>query len=227
MSQKIEVALPVDGRYSDPTHTSTYILLYPKMSSLSITEHGPVGAAAPLWTWLAPLVTLVIAVLIALLNAAAANTLHSRSPLEILQEEMTEMKRQMTTASRVSESEALDLRESIMQIDTLYKSSREEIAAANAELVALKSVVCDLIALRYDGSTRRQGGGGNVRAALNAIRGQGLFERLGVPAYFVAPDDNQIHRSVPIDWDKVARAMESSAADVTIADLVIEYPSLV
>ena len=142
--------------------------------------------------------------------AAEVERLRARSPLEILQDEMAEMKRQMAAAARPPEPEALHLRERVIQLDTLYKSSQEEI-------VALKSVVCDLIALRHDGRSRKlHAGGGNIRAELNAIRGQRLFERLGVPAYFVSPDGNQIHRSLPIDWQKSARD-----------DFDIEYPSLI
>jgi hypothetical protein len=120
---------------------------------------------------------------------------------------MAEMKRQMAAAARPPEPEALHLRERVIQLDTLYKSSQEEI-------VALKSVVCDLIALRH--VDRLEIGRCNIRAELNAARGQRLFERLGVPAYFVSTDGNQIHRSLPIDWQKSARE-----------DYDIEYPSLI
>ena len=126
--------------------------------------------------------------------AAEVERLRARSPLEILQDEMAEMKRQMAAAARPPEPEALHLRERVIQLDTLYKSSQEEIAA-------LKSVVCDLIAIRHVDSLGR---GGNIRAELNAMRDQRLFERLGVPAYFVSIDESQIRRSLPIDWQKYA-----------------------
>ena len=147
--------------------------------------------------------------------AAEVERLRSRSPLEILQDEMAEMKRQMATVSRPPEPEALHLRERVIQLDTLYKSSLEELATARAEIAALKSVVGDLIALRHE--TPR---GGHIPTELNAMRGQGLFERLGVPAYFVTTvNGNQFHRSVPIDWQKYAEKGHDGSD--------IEYPTLV
>jgi hypothetical protein len=193
----------------DYLHTSTtllYHLLYPKMSSLSITER----AAAVLKAEAAARLVAEQAAL-----AAEVERLRSRSPLEILQDEMAEMKRQMAAASRSPEPEALHMRERVIQLDTLYKSSLEELATARAEIAALKSVVGDLIALRHENPR-----GGAIRAELNAMRGQGLFERLGVPAYFVTTvNGNQFHRSVPIDWQKYAEKGHDGSD--------IEYPTLV
>ena len=141
--------------------------------------------------------------------ATEVERLRARSPLEILQDEMAEMKRQMAAAARPPEPEALHLRERVIQLDTLYKSSQEEI-------VALKSVVCDLIALRHHDNLHR---GSYLAAELNAIHGHRLFERLGVPAYFIMDRDVQLHRSLPlpIDWRKYEH----------LKNFGIEYPSLI
>ena len=69
--------------------------------------------------------------------AAEVERLRARSPLEILQDEMAEMKRQMAAAARPPEPEALHLRERVMQLDALYKSSQEEIAALKSLVDAL------------------------------------------------------------------------------------------
>jgi len=139
-------------------------------------------------------------------HAAKVERLRTSSPIEILQQEIAEMKRQMSSILRTPEPEALHL--------------REELATACAEIAALKSVVGDLIALRHENPR-----GGAICSELNAMRGQGLFERLGVPAYFVTTvNGNQLHRSVPIDWQKYAE-MDWSHRDVD--GLTVKYPTLV
>jgi hypothetical protein len=185
------------------------------MSSLSITEQAAQAATTPAERLEAEQAAAARLVAEQAALAAEVERLRARSPLEILQDEMAEMKRQMAAASRSPEPEALHLRERVIQLDTLYKSSLEELATARAEIAALKSVVGDLIALRHE--TPR---GGHIPTELNAMRGQGLFERLGVPAYFVNLNGgNQFHRSVPIDWQKYAEKGHDGSD--------IEYPTLV
>jgi hypothetical protein len=78
-------------------------------------------------------------------QAAAAAAERNRLALEILQDEMAEMKRQMAAAAPPPEPEALHMRERVIQLDTLYKSSLEELATARAEIAALKGVLNALI----------------------------------------------------------------------------------
>ena len=68
---------------------------------------------------------------------AELTRLRARTPLEILQEEMTEMKRQM---AMLQNAEPLHLRTD-GELDMRFKSSREELASARAEIVALKEQV--------------------------------------------------------------------------------------
>ena len=69
--------------------------------------------------------------------------LRARAPLEILQEEMAEMKRQMAKL-RAPVAEPLHLRTD-GELDMRFKSSREELASARAEISALKEQVSSLL----------------------------------------------------------------------------------
>ena len=81
--------------------------------------------------------------------AAEVERLRARSPLEILQDEMAEMKRQMAAAARPPEPEALHLRERVIQLDTLYKSSLEEMAAMREEIKQLKKQADKLLSGQF------------------------------------------------------------------------------
>ena len=81
--------------------------------------------------------------------ATEVERLRARSPLEILQDEMAEMKRQMAAAARPPEPEALHLRERVIQLDTLYKSSLEEMAAMREEIKQLKKQADKLLSGQF------------------------------------------------------------------------------
>ena len=73
--------------------------------------------------------------------SAEVERLRARTPLEVMQDEMAEMKRLLAAFSRPPEPEAVHLRERVLELDTLYKSSRQETAALQDELVALRATV--------------------------------------------------------------------------------------
>jgi len=70
--------------------------------------------------------------------AAEVERLRARTPLEVMQDEMAEMKRLLAALSRPPEPEAVHLRERVLELDTLYKSSRQETAAMQKEIKQLK-----------------------------------------------------------------------------------------
>ena len=76
---------------------------------------------------------------------AEITRLRARTPLEIMQDEMAEMKRQMATFSRPP-PEALHLRLD-GELDMRFKSSKEELATARAEIAELKALVRGLCIL--------------------------------------------------------------------------------
>ena len=77
---------------------------------------------------------------------AEITRLRARTPLEIMQDEMAEMKRQMAIFSRPPPPEALHLRLD-GELDMRFKSSKEELATARAEIAELKALVRGLCAL--------------------------------------------------------------------------------
>ena len=70
--------------------------------------------------------------------AAEVERLRARTPLEVMQDEMAEMKRLLAALARPPEPEAVHLRERVLELDTLYKSSRQETAAMQKEIKQLK-----------------------------------------------------------------------------------------
>jgi hypothetical protein len=77
---------------------------------------------------------------------AEITRLRARTPLEIMQDEMAEIKRQMATFSRPPPPEALHLRLD-GELDMRFKSSKEELATARAEIAELKALVRGLCIL--------------------------------------------------------------------------------
>ena len=71
--------------------------------------------------------------------------LRRRTPLEVLQDEMAEMKRMLLTRPASTQRE---LRVD-GELDMRFKSSREELAAARAEIVALKNQVDTLLSGQF------------------------------------------------------------------------------
>ena len=90
--------------------------------------------------------------------AAEVERLRARTPLEVMQDEMAEMKRLLAALARPPEPEAVHLRERVLELDTLYKSSRQETAAMQKEIKQLKESMLALAdTFRFGGKGEHEG----------------------------------------------------------------------